>query len=217
MNELVIATGNPHKVEEIGAIFASLGLGALRLLSLRDIPGSPFREPSETGSSFQDNAIIKAIEYARLTGRPCLADDSGLEIDALNGRPGVISSHYATDGVETGLTRAQRDAANNERVLRELASVPESDRAARFRCVMVLADGLTEVRFIAEGTFSGRIGTPPTVPRGANGFGYDPLFLVSPEFTRTSAELSPAEKNLRSHRALAAAAMAEQLRPVVQR
>ena len=92
------------------------------VIGLKDLPG-PFHEPSETGSTFEQNAAIKALSYAHQTGRPCLADDSGLEVDALNGAPGVISSHYSTDGVETGLTREQRDAANNRRLLRELDEI----------------------------------------------------------------------------------------------
>jgi len=181
-----------------------------RLLGLNEAGGGPFPEPEESGRTFAANATIKAIAYARATGHLCLADDSGLEIDALDGRPGVISSHYCTDGRETGMNREERDHANNQRVLRELAGVPAERRAARFVCIMVLAgpQGL-----IAEtrGTFEGRIGVPGEVPRGRNGFGYDPLFLVAPQFTATGAELSPAEKNRLSHRAQACRLMAPHL------
>jgi non-canonical purine NTP pyrophosphatase (RdgB/HAM1 family) len=134
---LLLATANPHKVEEMQAIFATL-LPDLRLLSLADLPGGPPPEPAETGTTFEQNATIKARAYAAASGMACLADDSGLEIDALQGRPGVISSHYCTDGQETGMTRAQRDQANNQRVLRELEGVPPHQRTARFVCTMAL-------------------------------------------------------------------------------
>jgi len=224
--EIVIATGNPHKVEEIGAIFASEGLDA-RLLGLNDIPGAPFPEPAETGRTFEENATIKALAYANATGRLCLADDSGLEVDALEGRPGVISSHYSTDGREIGMTRAQRDEANNARVLRELDGVAPAERAARFRCVMVLArpagrestgassQRAATISMLTRGTFEGRIWSPEgrnSPAPGKNGFGYDPIFLVAPDYTTTSAELSPEEKNARSHRGEAARRLAAWLR-----
>jgi non-canonical purine NTP pyrophosphatase (RdgB/HAM1 family) len=135
---LLLATANPHKVEEMQAIFGVL-LPDLRLLSLADLPGGPPPEPAETGTTFEQNATIKARAYAAASGVACLADDSGLEIDALQGRPGVISSHFCTDGRETGMTRAQRDQANNQRVLRELEGVPPENRTARFVCTMALA------------------------------------------------------------------------------
>lgn len=137
-NAIVLATGNPHKVEELRAIMGKAGLG-VPILGLSELPGHPFAEPRETGTTFEQNATIKALAYAEATGRWCLADDSGLEIDALDGRPGVISSHYCTDGREEGMDRPTRDRLNNERVLRELEGVPAEKRTARFVCVMVLA------------------------------------------------------------------------------
>lgn len=206
---IVLATGNPHKVAEMRAIFAACGLG---VIGFDELDGAGVLvEPHESGRTFEENATIKALGYARQTARVCLADDSGLEVDALGGppaRPGVISSHYATDGRETGLTRAARDQANNTRLLRELEGVPMSARAARFVCVMVLADQ-HGVRLTRRGTFEGRIGLPGDVPRGDNGFGYDPLFVLADG--RTSAELPTAEKNVRSHRAQAARHVAEAL------
>lgn len=204
---IVLATANPHKVAELRAIFLAAGVAVLGLSEVGG-GGADQAEPEEIGTTFEENAAIKALAYARRTGRPCLADDSGLEIDALGGRPGVISSHYSTGGRETGLSRAQRDAANNALVLRELAGVPPERRGARFVCVMCLAtpDGRTPHR--ARGTFEGRIGEPPRVPAGSNGFGYDPLFLVAPDFTLTGAQLAPEVKNRLSHRARAAADMA---------
>jgi XTP/dITP diphosphohydrolase len=209
----VLATANPHKVAELRAIFARAGV---QVVGLADLPGGPavFHEPIEHGATFEANAEIKALAYAAQTGRVCLADDSGLEIDALQGRPGVISSHYSTDGQETGLSRADRDAANNTRILNELEGVPSERRSARFVCCMALATppGHTRPGTIlhrSRGVFEGRIGIPPRVPAGEDGFGYDPLFLVAPAFERTGAELPTDEKNRLSHRARAALAMEE--------
>lgn len=213
MPDLILATSNPHKVDELRAILGAAGLTGYRILGLNDLQFfRPLREPEETGSTFEENAAIKARAYTSQTNKLCLADDSGLEIDALHGRPGVISSHYATDGRETGLSREQRDAANNARVLKELEGVPPEARAARFVCVMVLAEPTGKVMATTRGTFEGRIGLPPAVPRGENGFGYDPLFLAGPGFEVTSAELPPVEKNRLSHRGAAARAMAQRLR-----
>lgn len=224
MTELVIATGNPHKVEELRAILADANV-ALRVSSLADLhPVVPFREPAETGSTFEENVAIKARSYASQTGRLCLADDSGLEIDALAGRPGVISSHYSTDGVETGLSRAERDQANNRRVLSELRGVSFDRRNARFVCCMCVAHPDGQIVATSRGTFEGRIGCAADeagmterwrVPRGEHGFGYDPLFFVAPKFDVTSAELETREKNALSHRAAAAREMVERLRGVV--
>ncbi|MFT3685588.1 MAG: non-canonical purine NTP pyrophosphatase [Phycisphaerales bacterium] len=207
--EIVLATSNPHKVEELRAIMGRGGL-EIPIIGLSDLPGHPFAEPRETGTTFEQNATIKALAYAGATGRICLADDSGLEIDALGGRPGVISSHYCTDGREEGMDRPTRDAANNARVLRELEGVAPEKRTARFVCVMVLARS-GQVLARARGTFEGRIGLAGNVPRGGNGFGYDPLFLAGPEFAVSSAELSAEQKNARSHRAAAARRIAEQI------
>jgi XTP/dITP diphosphohydrolase len=213
IEEIVIATGNPHKVEELRAIFAEVGAAGVAVLGLKDLPGhGGLSEPAEHGRTFEENARIKALSYAVQTGRVCVADDSGLMVDALDGAPGVISSHYATDGREMGASRAKRDAANNQRLLRELEGVPVAQRAARFVCVMCLAqpgpDGGT-VLAITRGMFEGRIGLPGEVPRGNRGFGYDPIFVL--EDGRTSAELSPEAKNARSHRGAAAREMAEKI------
>lgn len=201
---IAIATANPGKVAELRPIFADLGLDVVGLGDL----GTATTEPDEAGDTFEANATIKALAYARQTGTLCLADDSGLVVDALGGAPGVVSSHYSTDGADDGRSRADRDAANNARLLRELEGVPDERRTARFVCVMVLASPRGEVLARGQGAFEGRIGREP---RGKNGFGYDPLFLVGPDHQRTSAELTPAEKNARSHRGTAARDIARRL------
>jgi XTP/dITP diphosphohydrolase len=185
MRELTIATSNPHKIEEISAVLGPLGIGCLPL-GRSDIP-----EPEEDGATFEENARIKAIAYARALDRVVLADDSGLEVDALGGAPGVHSARYA--GV--GATRAERDQANNAKLLAALEGVPDRMRTARFVCVLSIARPDGTILAEARGTFDGVIGF---APRGVNGFGYDPL-LVLPD-GRTSAELSSDEKNARSHR-----------------
>ncbi len=207
---IVIATGNPHKVEELRAIFAEAA-GDLPIVGLEAFDQA-FDEPEETGDTFEANATIKARSYARRTRSWCLADDSGLEIDALGGKPGVISSHYFCDGGPSDTPRPERDRMNNERVLRELEMIADDQRSARFVCVMVLADPSGTVRALVRGTFEGRIGRPPRVPSGNHGFGYDPLFLtLESGFARTSAEMEPTDKNRVSHRAVAARQMAELL------
>jgi XTP/dITP diphosphohydrolase len=203
---VVIATGNPHKVEELRAVFGAEGVA---VVGLRELAGwDRITEPAEHGATFEENARIKALGYAGQTGRWCIADDSGLEVEALGGAPGVISSHYATGGADSGALRVQRDLANNDRLLKELAGVPGPARAARFVCVMCLARP-GEVLAVSRGTLEGRIGVPGEVPRGGNGFGYDPLFVLPDG--RTSAELSAAEKNAASHRGAAARDMARRV------
>lgn len=207
---LLIATGNPHKVEEISAVLGALGIACIGLSELDVTPP----EPTEDGATFEANARLKATAYARMTGRVCLADDSGLEIDALEGRPGVHSARYASDRFSADADRAARDAANNGRIFDELAGVPTENRSARFVCALCIASPGGEILAEVRGDFEGRIGSPEAdgVPRGANGFGYDPLFLVAPGFDRTSAELSPEEKNTISHRGRALVLLAERIR-----
>jgi XTP/dITP diphosphohydrolase len=189
--ELVLATNNRDKVRELA--HALLGL-PLRPVSVGDLGDWP--EVEETGATLAENALLKARETLRRVGRPCLADDTGLEVDALGGAPGVRSSRFAGENV------TYRD--NVEKLLREMAGVPESERGARFRCVIALADpdGREEmVEGVVEGTIL-------NAPRGAGGFGYDPVFLVR-ETGRTFAEMSVAEKGVLSHRGRAMAAARE--------
>jgi len=221
MSTIVLATQNPGKVDELRAL---LGGSQIHVLGLNEL-GESFSEPDETGETFIDNATIKAVTYAKATGRVCLADDSGLEIDALDGRPGVISSHYGFDGVIEGraaeLTRHQRDEHNIDRVMAEMELVDFEDRSARFVCVMVLADPDGNILATSQGKFEGRIGLScddphaapcDCVPRGGNGFGYDPIFLIEPDYIKTSAELDAQAKNKISHRGQAVRAMIEQIK-----
>ncbi|MBG80302.1 MAG: non-canonical purine NTP pyrophosphatase, RdgB/HAM1 family [Phycisphaerae bacterium] len=185
---ILFATSNPHKVEEVVAILAPEGIKVRSLADVGDLPP----EPVEDADTFAGNARIKARAYAKATGERCLADDSGLEVDALNGEPGVHSARYA--GAQGD--RAARDAANNAKLLEAIARVPDADRAARFVCAMCLADPDGTIVAETRGTFEGLITTDY---RGTNGFGYDPLLFI-PDQQCTSAELSPEMKNARSHR-----------------
>jgi XTP/dITP diphosphohydrolase len=196
---IVVATTNPNKVREIAQVLAPLGFEVLGLHQLgRDLP-----EPIEDAATFEGNARIKARAYAQALGLPCLAEDSGLEVDALGGAPGVHSARYA--GI--GATREERDLENNRKLLRELAATGAGDRRARFVCAMCLVAADGEPLFETRATYEGTIAFEA---RGENGFGYDPLLLL-PELERTSAELSPQEKNARSHRGQAARALAAYL------
>ncbi len=218
VEELIVATGNPHKVEEIAQILGAIGV---RVRSLKDVPGGEaIEEPVEDGATFEANARIKALYYAEALGlgegQACLADDSGLEVDALGGAPGVYSARYA--GV--GDSRPERDGANNAKLLDALKGVDRDKRTARFVCAVCVSGNPSHlwegagrgsssptVLFEARGEFAGVIGD---VPRGSNGFGYDPLLVL--DDGRTSAELSPSEKNARSHRGDAVRQVAAWLR-----
>jgi XTP/dITP diphosphohydrolase len=193
---LVFATRNPGKLVELHQLLDGLELDILSARDL-DIP-----EVEEDGDTFAANAAKKALEVSRATGLPALADDSGLEVDALGGAPGVISARYA--GPE------QDDARNNERLLRELVGVPPDRRTARFHSVVALADGagrLGDRVVTADGTCEGVI---LEAPRGTGGFGYDPLFFA-PELGCTFAEAGVGPKNDLSHRARAMRAMRPRL------
>jgi XTP/dITP diphosphohydrolase len=182
VTELVVATRNPGKLREISHLLAGAGIA---VVGLDGFPGLP--EVVEDGATFADNAAKKAETIAALTGRACLADDSGLMVDALDGAPGVHSARYAGSQGD--------DAANNRRLLHELAGVPVERRQAAFYCVMALCrPGQPTALF--TGWVTGRI---LTAPRGQGGFGYDPLFLVD-GCDRTMAELPLDDKNRVSHR-----------------
>lgn len=185
LNELVIATGNAHKFGEISEFLAG---ASRKLFSLSDFPGVP--PAVEEGESFEVNALAKARHYCDFLGLACVADDSGLVVDALGGAPGVLSARYAGAGAT--------DERNNARLLRELQHVPEQDRSARFVCCSAFAapGGACHVE---RGEVEGRIAF---APRGTFGFGYDPLFI--PEgHTLTFGELPPTVKAQISHRSRA--------------
>lgn len=182
--DLLLATRNRGKVREMSRI---LRMSDLRLLCLDDFPGAP--EPQEAGASFEENALIKARTAAHHSGLPSLADDSGLVVDALGGRPGVFSARYA--GPHAG------DRDNIVKLLEELAGVPSEKRTARFVCLAALV--LQGRAYQAEGQLEGLV---IAELRGAGGFGYDPVFLL-PERNLTLAELDPEEKDRISHRARA--------------
>jgi XTP/dITP diphosphohydrolase len=187
--QILVATGNRHKLSEIRAIFRVDGC---ELVGLDAFPGAP--DVEEDGASFQENAVKKARTLALFTGLWALADDSGLEVDALGGAPGVRSARYAGEPVDF--------AANNVKLLRELEGV--GDRRARFRCAMALSSPRGDCEVVEAGC-EGRI---TAALRGAHGFGYDPLF-VPDGYEQTFAELLPAVKNRISHRAAALALAAE--------
>jgi len=191
---VVLASGNAGKLRELQALLADWphALVSQRALGVEEV--------EETGKTFLENALIKARNAAAVSGLAAIADDSGLAVDALGGAPGIFSARYA--GAEGD------DAANNAKLLAALEAVPREARGASFVCVMVFLHHPEDpVPVVAQGLWRGRI---LDAPRGANGFGYDPLFLV-PGHDRTAAELEPAVKNRVSHRALAAGRLHEAL------
>lgn len=187
---VVLASSNPGKVREINALLAGLHLTA--------VPQSDFSvvDVEETGLTFVENALLKARNATRHTGLPAIADDSGLEVDALHGAPGIYSARYAGAGAS--------DARNLEKLLADLREVPEARRTARFVCLMVyLRHELDPTPIICQGSWEGRI---LFEPRGRGGFGYDPVFFV-PTHNCSSAELPPEVKNELSHRGQALRAL----------
>jgi XTP/dITP diphosphohydrolase len=206
---IVIATRNIGKAREIRQVLAPLGV-TLRTLDEVD-PDRTIPEPSETGRTFAENARLKADAYACATGSWALADDSGLVVDALGGDPGVRSARYAAGETPPAVTKREIDAANNDRLLRELADVPEDRRTARFVCAVALA-GDGRILLEARGEVAGAIAREPA---GENGFGYDPLFVI-PRLGRTAAELPAEEKNRISHRGRAVRSFAEKLAALLE-
>jgi XTP/dITP diphosphohydrolase len=181
--KLVLATRNAAKLEELRRILAPLV--TVDVIGLDDVP--PYEEVPETGATFEENALIKAREAVRRTGLPAVADDSGLTVAALNGMPGVLSARWAGS--------AASDSANLRLVLEQIADVPDDRRGATFECAAVLVTPSGQEEAV-RGSMSG---TLLRAPRGGNGFGYDPIF-VPDGHTRTTAEMTPAEKDAISHR-----------------
>lgn len=194
MTRIVLATGNRGKVGEFAALLADC---PIEIVSQQDLA---VPEADETGLTFVENAIIKARNAARFTGLPAIADDSGLEVDALDGAPGIWSSRYA--GPKAG------DGANLDKLLHNLADVPAPRRSARFQCVIVhMRHASDPTPLICQGTWEGSI---LFEARGSHGFGYDPVFLV-PTHDCSSAELPPEVKNRISHRGQALALLLQAL------
>lgn len=192
---IVIATANPAKLEELRSLLAPLDAGLLprTAFSSEEIP--------ETGLSFVENALIKARHAAKVAGLPAIADDSGIEVDALRGAPGIYSARYA--GAQAS------DDDNLQKLLNELRGVPEAQRTARYRCVVVyMRHAEDPFPLICDGTWEGVI---TMTPRGSGGFGYDPIFYL-PELRLTAAELSAEEKNRLSHRGQALRCLLGELR-----
>ena len=186
MKQLVLASGNPGKLRELSAILGELGY-QLHAQSEFDVD-----EVAETGTTFVENAIIKARHAATITGLPALADDSGIEVDALDGAPGVYSARFAGANAD--------DAANNALLVDKLRNVPPAERSARYRAVIVLMRHAADPSpLICEGSWEGMIQLDPA---GDGGFGYDPYFFL-PDLGCTSAQLSASEKNRLSHRGAA--------------
>lgn len=182
---VLVASRNAKKLKELRRILDEAGVAGIELVSLNEVP--PYPEAPETGATFEENAAAKARDGALATGLPCVADDSGLEVDALNGMPGVLSARWAgTHG---------DDAANNALLLAQLGDVPDDRRGARFvsSCALALPDGTTTV---VRGEWPGTIAREPS---GDGGFGYDPLFHPDGG-PRSAAQLTPTEKDAASHR-----------------
>jgi XTP/dITP diphosphohydrolase len=191
---LVVATANPGKLREFRALLEGL---PFELASLADLK---LPSPEETGVSFLANAMLKARHAASLSGSAAVADDSGLEVDALQGAPGIYSARYA--GIDAD------DQANNQKLMQALAGLAPAQRRARYRCALVFVAGAQDPSPVtAEASWEGLI---LDAPRGTGGFGYDPYFWL-PELSRTAAELDPLQKNLLSHRGKAMRALREQL------
>jgi XTP/dITP diphosphohydrolase len=192
---VIVASSNAGKLAELTVLLAPLGFDLTPQQELG------IESPPETGSTFLDNALIKARHAALARDLPAIADDSGIEVDALGNAPGVRSARFAGEGAA--------DEENLRKLLHEMRDVPAARRGARYRCVIAFVrDAADEEPIIAEGAWEGAIAQ---APRGAGGFGYDPIFVPAGG-ERTAAELAPSEKNAVSHRALALRALVAQMR-----
>ena len=198
-SRLIVATSNPGKLREFKALLEGVRVDGApyELLSLADVH---LPSPLESGDSFLANAMLKAEHAAACSGTAALADDSGLEVDALGGAPGIYSARYAQGEASF---EQNFDAANNAKLLRELNGLPLERRTARYQCALVLIDARFPAPLIAQGSWEGVI---LDAPRGAGGFGYDALFWL-PDQQQTAAQLSPQDKNRLSHRGKALRAL----------
>ncbi|WP_137875288.1 RdgB/HAM1 family non-canonical purine NTP pyrophosphatase [Rhodococcus sp. Q] len=197
---VLVASRNAKKLKELRRVLESAGVVGIQLVGLNEVPEFP--ETPETGATFEENALVKARDGAAATGLPCVADDSGLEVDALNAMPGVLSARWSgTHG---------DDAANTALVLAQLSDTPDERRGAAFvsACALVVPGGVERV---VRGTWPGSIAR---VPRGDGGFGYDPVFVPEGD-ERSAAELTPEEKDAASHRGRALAQLVPDLAELV--
>jgi XTP/dITP diphosphohydrolase len=197
--KLVVATRNRHKVREIAVLLAEAGLD-IEAVTIDEV--APTAELIEDEDTFEGNALAKASQASVACGLPAIADDSGIEVDALGGAPGVRSARWAGEPCD--------DARNNQKMLREMAQVPAEKRSARYRCAAAFVDVAQKHEVVRSGACEGVL---LTEARGTGGFGYDPLFFI-PSLSRTMAEIDLAEKNRLSHRAVAFRALAQALREV---
>lgn len=200
--KVLVASGNAKKLKELETVLSELGVSGIELVSLKDVPS--YDEPVENGLTFAENALIKAREGAQQTGLVCVADDSGLAVDALNGMPGILSARWCG--------RHGDDDANNELLLAQTSDIDDEHRGAAFVscCALVTPDG---EEFNAEGRWEG---TLLREPRGEGGFGYDPLFAPADASGRSAAQLTPEEKNSRSHRGKALRELAPRIAELAQ-
>ncbi|WP_415889998.1 XTP/dITP diphosphatase [Neptuniibacter sp. SY11_33] len=199
INKIVLASGNKGKLKEFNQVLADLGVEV--------VPQSEFNvsDADETGLSFVENAILKARHAAEVTGLPALADDSGLEVDALQGAPGIYSARFSGEGAT--------DAKNNKLLLEKLEGIPSEQRSARFRCVLVFMRHANDpTPLICQGSWEGTILEQAS---GSNGFGYDPLFWI-PELEKASAELASEQKNKLSHRGQAVHLLKQSIEPYLK-
>lgn len=194
---LVVATRNRHKVREIAVLLAEAGLD-IEAVTIDQV--APQAELVEDEDTFEGNALAKARQASAACHLPAIADDSGIEVDALGGAPGVRSARWAGEPSD--------DTRNNDKMLREMAGIPEGKRTARYRCAAAFVDVARNLEVVRSGACEG---TLLAAPRGTGGFGYDPLFLI-PSLGKTMAEIDLSEKNRLSHRAVAFRAMAQALR-----
>jgi XTP/dITP diphosphohydrolase len=191
---VVLASGNSGKLRELGSLLAPFGFDLVSQSTLG------LQTPPETGTTFAENALLKARHAAAMTNLPALADDSGIEVDALGGRPGIYSARYAGEGAS--------DQANLRKMLDEMREIPASQRTARYQCVIAFVTTATDsAPVLATGTWEG---TLISEPKGLGGFGYDPIFVPS-GLDRTAAELDAGEKNSLSHRGQALRALVTEL------
>ncbi len=200
--KVLVASGNVKKLVELETVLSELGIEGVELVSLKDTPAYP--EPVENGLTFEENALLKAREGAKQSGLACVADDSGLAVDALNGMPGILSARWCG--------RHGDDPANNELLLAQTSDIDDPHRGAAFVscCALVTPDG---EEFTAEGRWEGAL---LREVHGDGGFGYDPIFAPTDAPGKSAAQLTPEEKNARSHRGKALRKLAPRIAELVQ-